>query len=143
MQPIEHLCCQNSHCPDAGLRGRGNLAFRGWSGKGRGFDVLRSGEQVAGREEDLYRRPSSDDSFRGEVKAMQQYLGIRCHYFIREIESPEANVEFKTDGKKAVEIADQGKPCGPAARRSAGSASRSGPSSGALAIGQAGAIEWR
>jgi len=96
-----------------------------------------------GREEVLYRRPSSDDSFRGEVKAMQQYLGIRCPYFIREIESPEANVEFKTDGKKAVEIADQGKPYGPAARRSAGSASRSGPSSGALAIGQAGAIQWR
>jgi len=92
-----------------------------------------------GREEVLYRRPSSDDSFRREVKAMQQYLGIRCPYFIREIESPEANVEFKTDGKKAVEIADRG----PAARRSADSEPRSGPSSGAVAIGQAGAIQWR
>ncbi len=34
MQPIENLCCQNSHCPDAGRRGGGNPNFRGWSGKG-------------------------------------------------------------------------------------------------------------
>jgi hypothetical protein len=33
MHPIEHLCCQNFACPDAGLRGKGNLSFRGWSGK--------------------------------------------------------------------------------------------------------------
>src|SRR4051794_34551555 len=35
MDPIEHLCCQNSRCPDAGLRGRGNLTFRGYSGEGQ------------------------------------------------------------------------------------------------------------
>jgi hypothetical protein len=35
MIPIEHFCCQDSHCPDAGTRGGGNLCFRGWSGKGR------------------------------------------------------------------------------------------------------------
>ncbi len=35
MHSIEHLCCQNSRCPDAGRRGQGNLSFRGWSGKGR------------------------------------------------------------------------------------------------------------
>jgi hypothetical protein len=35
MHAIEHLCCQNSDCPDAGLRGQDNLTFRGWSGKGR------------------------------------------------------------------------------------------------------------
>jgi transposase-like protein len=35
MYPIEHLCCQNSHCPDAGLRDHGNLTFRGWSGQGQ------------------------------------------------------------------------------------------------------------
>jgi hypothetical protein len=34
MHPIEHLCCQTSHCPDAGRRGHGNLTFQGWSGKG-------------------------------------------------------------------------------------------------------------
>jgi transposase-like protein len=33
MPSIEHLCCQNSACPDAGLRNRGNLVFRGYSGK--------------------------------------------------------------------------------------------------------------
>ena len=33
MSSIERLCCQNSACPDAGLRGRGNLVFRGLSGK--------------------------------------------------------------------------------------------------------------
>jgi len=35
MHPIEHLCCQNSNCPDAGRRGHGNLTFRGYSGKTR------------------------------------------------------------------------------------------------------------
>ena len=35
MHPIEHLCCQNSRCPDAGRRGLGNLTFRGYSGKTR------------------------------------------------------------------------------------------------------------
>jgi transposase-like protein len=33
MSSIERLCCQNSDCPEAGLRGRGNLVFRGFSGK--------------------------------------------------------------------------------------------------------------
>ena len=35
MHPIEYFCCQNSDCPDAGVRGKGNLRFRGWSGKGK------------------------------------------------------------------------------------------------------------
>ncbi len=35
MPLIEHLCCQNSQCPDAGRRGRGNLTFRGYSGQGK------------------------------------------------------------------------------------------------------------
>jgi hypothetical protein len=29
---IEHFSCQNAECPDSGVRGEGNLAFRGWSG---------------------------------------------------------------------------------------------------------------
>jgi hypothetical protein len=33
--PIEHFCCQNKACPDAGQRGQGNLYFRGWSGQGQ------------------------------------------------------------------------------------------------------------
>jgi transposase-like protein len=32
---IEHFCCQNSQCPEAGVRGGENLDFRGYSGKGR------------------------------------------------------------------------------------------------------------
>jgi hypothetical protein len=32
MHPIEHFCCRNSDCPDHGVRGKGNLSFRGWSG---------------------------------------------------------------------------------------------------------------
>jgi transposase-like protein len=35
MVPIEHFCCQNSDCPQAGVRGDENLYFRGWSGKSR------------------------------------------------------------------------------------------------------------
>jgi transposase-like protein len=33
--PIEHFCCQNKACPDAGQRGQGNLYFRGFSGRGQ------------------------------------------------------------------------------------------------------------
>lgn len=33
MHPIENFCCQNSSCPDSGVRGKGNLSFCGWSGK--------------------------------------------------------------------------------------------------------------
>lgn len=35
MDSIERFCCQNSECPDTGVRGGGNLYFRGWSGKSR------------------------------------------------------------------------------------------------------------
>ena len=35
MHPIEHFCCHNKTCPDLGLRGKGNLSFRGWSGTGQ------------------------------------------------------------------------------------------------------------
>ena len=35
MHPIEHFCCQNSKCADYGSRGKGNLYFKGWSGKGK------------------------------------------------------------------------------------------------------------
>ena len=44
MVPIEHFCCQNSDCPQAGVRGGENLYFRGWSGKSRRIrDQWRSG----------------------------------------------------------------------------------------------------
>jgi len=35
MHPIEHFCCQNPACNDYGVRGKGNLCFRGWSGEGK------------------------------------------------------------------------------------------------------------
>jgi len=35
MRPIEDFCCQNKECPQAGQRGKGNVYFRGWSGKGQ------------------------------------------------------------------------------------------------------------
>ena len=35
MDPIEHFCCQNSQCPQAGVRGGENLYFRGYSGKAK------------------------------------------------------------------------------------------------------------
>jgi hypothetical protein len=35
MHPIEHFCRQNAECCDRGVRGKGNLCFRGWSGEGK------------------------------------------------------------------------------------------------------------
>lgn len=52
MHPIEHFCCQNKTCPDYGLRGKGNLSFRGWSGKGRRIRMVychRCGAHVSER----------------------------------------------------------------------------------------------
>ena len=40
MHPLEHFCCQNKDCLDYGLRGKGNLSFRGWSGKGKLIHML-------------------------------------------------------------------------------------------------------
>lgn len=40
MHPLEHFCCQNFDCPDYGLRAKGNLCFRGWSGKGKLIRML-------------------------------------------------------------------------------------------------------
>jgi transposase-like protein len=34
-RPIEDSCCQNKDCENAGQRGKGNLYFRGWSGRGQ------------------------------------------------------------------------------------------------------------
>jgi len=40
MHPIEHFCCQNSLCVDFGIRGKGNLSFRGWSGQGKRIHMV-------------------------------------------------------------------------------------------------------
>jgi hypothetical protein len=40
MHPIEHFCCQNSNCPDAGVRGKGNLVFRGFGGKDKQIRMI-------------------------------------------------------------------------------------------------------
>ena len=38
--PVDHFCCQNPDCPDHGVRGKGNLSFRGWSGQGRRIRMI-------------------------------------------------------------------------------------------------------
>ena len=40
MHPIDHFCCQNSSCPDSGVRGKGNLSFCGWSGRGKRIRMI-------------------------------------------------------------------------------------------------------
>ena len=35
MPPLEVFFCRNSQCPDHEIRGKGNLKFQGYSGKGR------------------------------------------------------------------------------------------------------------
>lgn len=42
MHPIEHFCCQNDSCADFGIRGKGNLSFRGLRGgrKTYSYDLL-------------------------------------------------------------------------------------------------------
>ena len=40
MNPIEHFCCQNSRCPQAGVRGGKNLYFRGYSGQAKRIRLI-------------------------------------------------------------------------------------------------------
>ena len=40
MAPIEPFCCQNSQCPQAGVRGGENLYFRGYSGKAKRIRLI-------------------------------------------------------------------------------------------------------
>jgi transposase-like protein len=40
MHPIEVLCCQNGQCTDYGVRGKENLSFRGWSGRGKKIRMI-------------------------------------------------------------------------------------------------------
>ena len=37
---IEHFCCRNPKCPDYGIRAKGNLRHRGWSGVGKRIRML-------------------------------------------------------------------------------------------------------
>lgn len=39
-RPIKDYCCQNSSCRVFGERGKGNLMFLGWSGKGHRIRML-------------------------------------------------------------------------------------------------------
>jgi hypothetical protein len=82
MVPIEHFCCQNSRCPDAGGRGGGNLDFRGWSGKGRRLRLVycrtckRSFSERKGTVLEHARRP--DDKARAVLKHIQEGCGTRA-----------------------------------------------------------------
>jgi len=38
--PVEHFCRQGAECPDSGVRGKGNLSFRGWSGTGKRIRMI-------------------------------------------------------------------------------------------------------
>lgn len=40
MHPIEDGCCQNLKCADHSMRGKGNLSFSGWSGKGQHIRMI-------------------------------------------------------------------------------------------------------
>lgn len=40
MLSLEQFCCQELSCPDYGLRGKGNLSVRGWSGMGKRIHML-------------------------------------------------------------------------------------------------------
>jgi len=40
MRELAEFCCQNPDCPDAGLRGKGNLRWHGWSSKKSGIRGL-------------------------------------------------------------------------------------------------------
>ena len=82
MAPIERLCCQNSQCPDAGVRGGENLYFRGWSGKDRRIRMVhcrtckRSFSERKGTVLEQARLP--DDKVFSVLKHLREGCGTRA-----------------------------------------------------------------
>ena len=82
MVPIERLCCQNSRCPDAGVRGGENIYFRGWSGKGRRIRMVycrtckRSFSERKGTVLEQARLP--DDKALSVLKHLREGCGTRA-----------------------------------------------------------------
>src|SRR4051794_41661026 len=82
MAPIEHFCCQNSHCPDAGIRGGETLSFRGWSGQDRRIRLVycrtckRSFSERKGTVLEHARLP--DDKALAILKHIQEGCGTRA-----------------------------------------------------------------
>ena len=82
MVSIEVFCCQNSHCPDASIRGGKNLYFRGWSGKGRRIHLVycrtckRSFSERKGTVLEHARLP--DDKALAILKHIQEGCGTRA-----------------------------------------------------------------
>jgi hypothetical protein len=82
MVAIERLCCQNSECPDAGVRGGENLYFRGWSGKDRRIRMVhcrtckRSFSERKGTVLEQARLP--DDKVFSVLKHLREGCGTRA-----------------------------------------------------------------
>jgi transposase-like protein len=80
--PSEHFCCQDPDCPQAGVRGGGNLYFRGWSGKSRRIRMIfcrackRSSSERKGTVLEHARLP--DDEALAVLRHIQEGCGTRA-----------------------------------------------------------------
>jgi hypothetical protein len=111
MVPIEHFCCQNSRCPDAGARGGGNLYFRGWSGKGRrirlvyGRTCKRSFSERKGTVLEHARLP--DDKALAVLKHIQEGCGTRATSRLVDVDKNTVTRYLALAGARAEERHDE------------------------------------
>ena len=108
---IEHFCCQNSHCSDAGVRGGGNLYFRGWSGKGRRIRLVycrtckRSFSERKGTVLEHARLP--DDKALAILKHLREGCGTRATSRLVDVDKNTVTRDLAKAGTHAETLHDE------------------------------------
>jgi hypothetical protein len=111
MISIEQLCCQNSHCPKAGVRGGENLYFRGWSGKGRRIRMAycptckRSFSERKGTVLEQARLP--DDKALAILKHLREGCGTRATGRLVEVDKNTVTRYLALAGPHSVKLHDE------------------------------------
>jgi transposase-like protein len=111
MVPIAHFCCQNSQCPDAGVRGGDNLRFRGWSGKSRRIRMVycrtckRSFSERKGTVLEHARLP--DDKALEIVNHLREGCGTRATSRLVGVDKTTVTRYLARSGTHAVQLHDE------------------------------------
>src|SRR3954453_12370687 len=111
MLPSERFCCQNSQCPQAGVRGGENLYFRGYSGKARRIRLVycrtckRSFSERKGTALEHARLP--DDKALAILKHLREGCGTRATSRLVEVDKNTVMRYLAVAGAHGVKLHDE------------------------------------